>query len=97
MITVLSQSFYVGPVTRSRGSGRREGARYGARQKERPQLALRIARARAGTPVFSGEKRSRLGRGDDRQTPDGGEPVSAEIRSRTFVCVYEVPGERSCE
>ncbi len=42
---------YVGPVTRSRGSGRREGARYGARQKERPQLALRIARARAGTPV----------------------------------------------
>jgi hypothetical protein len=45
----LEFTSYVGPVTRPRGSGRREGARYGARQKERPQLARGRARARAGT------------------------------------------------
>jgi len=28
---------------------------------------------------YSGEKRSEVRRGDDRQTPDGGEPVSPEI------------------
>ena len=41
---------------------------------------------------YSGEKRSGVRRGDDRQTPYGGEPVSPEIRSGTFVGVYEVPG-----
>jgi hypothetical protein len=85
----------VGPVTRLRGSGRREGARHlGARLKGRPQLALGIARARAGTPEVThrGETVGRGEKGDDRQTLYRGEPVSPEMFSGTFACVYEVPG-----
>jgi hypothetical protein len=83
----------VGPVTRLRGSGRREGARHGARLKGRPQLALGIARARAGTPEVTHRGETVGGeKGDDRQTLYRGEPVSPEMCSGTFACVYEVPG-----
>ena len=47
-------------ATRLRPQG---GLRYGARQKGRPQLALGIARARAGTTVTQGKKRSEAKRG----------------------------------